>query len=38
VILRVPTSTSGKLRARPLFWEILICLIVIGVNLIVAAK
>lgn len=39
VILRQLSSTSGKLNARPLFWQILICLIVIVANvLIVAAK
>jgi Zn-dependent protease with chaperone function len=32
VILRELTSTSGRLRARPLFWQILICLVVIVAN------
>jgi hypothetical protein len=29
VILRELNSTAGHLRARPLFWQILLCLIVI---------
>ena len=39
VILRELNSTSGRLRARPLFWQILICLAVIAANIwIVAAQ
>jgi Zn-dependent protease with chaperone function len=39
VILRELNSTSGQLRARPLFWQILICLVVIIANIwIVAAQ
>jgi Zn-dependent protease with chaperone function len=30
VILRELTTTAGRLRARPLFWQILLCLLVIG--------
>jgi hypothetical protein len=30
VILRELTTTAGRLRARPLFWQILSCLLVIG--------
>jgi hypothetical protein len=37
VILRELNSTSGRLRARPLFWQILICLAVIVVNIFIVA-
>ena len=36
VFLRELTSTSGRLRAYPLFWQILICLIVIAGNVLLA--
>jgi hypothetical protein len=37
LILRELTSTAGRLRARPLFWQILLCLIVIVGNIVVLA-
>ena len=39
VMLKELNSTSGRLRASPLFWQILICLVVIAANIwIVAAQ
>jgi len=37
VILRELNSTRGRLRARPLFWQILICLVVIAANIWIVA-
>lgn len=33
LVLRELNSTAGRLRARPLFWQILVCVIVIAANL-----
>lgn len=33
IVLKELTSTAGHLRARPLFWQVLVCLLIIGGNI-----
>ena len=37
IILSEMTSAGGRLRARPYFWQMLLCMLVIGATLGVAA-
>jgi hypothetical protein len=33
IVLKEMNTTGGQLRARPFFWQLLVCTIVIGVTL-----